>query len=99
MSQPNLNTIKKQFAKLAPEYGIRKAALFGSFARAEAKKKSDIDILIDLPQGKTLLDLAAIKNDLRQNFKFPVDVVTYNSLHPLLKKQILKEQQIIYERS
>jgi len=76
---------------------VVKAGLFGSFVRGEAKKRSDIDILVKFKGEKSLLDLVGLKLDLEKTVKRKVDVLTYNSLHPLLKKIILKEEVRIYE--
>lgn len=48
--------------------GVTKAALFGSVARGEAKKRSDIDILIKLKKGKSLLDLVRLQFELEKNW-------------------------------
>ena len=88
-------------AKIIPtlkNQGVLKAALFGSVVRGEAKKSSDIDLLVELDDSKTLLDLVGLKLELENTLKRKVDVLTYDAIHPLLKKIILNEQQIIYEK-
>lgn len=77
--------------------GVTKAALFGSVVRGELRKSSDVDVLIQFKRGKSLLDLVSVKLALEELLKRKVDVVTYNSLHPLLRERILKEQKILYE--
>ncbi len=79
-------------------YGVVKAGLFGSFVRGEARKSSDIDILIQFKGRKSLLDLVGLKLELEGRLKRKVDVLTYNSIHPLLKDRILKEEVRIYEK-
>lgn len=64
--------------------------------RGELKKTSDIDVLVQFKTGKSLFDLVGLKLDLEARLKRKVDLVTYNSLHPLLRDRILQEQQIIY---
>ena len=78
------------------ESGVKRAALFGSFARGDATRDSDIDLLIEF-KGKTksLLGLAALKIQLEESLGRNVDPITYNSLHPLLRDRILSEQVII----
>lgn len=79
------------------KYRIRKASLFGSYARGEATGESDVDFLIDPPEKMTLFDLAGMKLELEKTLHKTVDVVTYNSLHPLLKTYILTDQKLLYE--
>lgn len=88
----NITQIKKSVLPILKEAGIKRSALFGSFVRGEASERSDIDMLVDLPRGKTLFDLADLENKLEEALGREVDVLTYNSLHPLLKEIILKEQ-------
>lgn len=80
------------------KYGVLRASLFGSTIRGDSNKKSDIDLLISPAKGTTLFDMVAIKNDLEAVLEKPVDLLTYNGLNPLLKNQILKQQEIIYEK-
>jgi hypothetical protein len=91
--------IKSSAISILKNHGVVRAALFGSVARGEMTPQSDIDILVELEEGKTLLDLVGLQLDLEEQLKASVDVVTYDSLHPLLKKTILKEQEPIYETS
>jgi len=88
--------IKNKIIKTLKLYDIKRAAVFGSVARGEAKKNSDIDILIEFKNNdKTLFDLVGLKMDLEKMLKKRVDVLTYNSLHPLLRDAILEEQKAI----
>ena len=71
---------------------VIKAGIFGSFVRGDYNKKSDIDILIKFKGRKSLFDLAGLEIELEKKLKKKVDVLTYNSIHPLLKERILKEE-------
>lgn len=92
MTDINLNEIKEKVQPILKRANITKAALFGSQVRGDAKENSDIDILVDIPRGTTLLDLVGIKQDLEDILKKNVDLVTYNSIHPKLKEFILSNQ-------
>ncbi len=74
---------------------VKRASLFGSVVRGELTDESDIDILVEFRGKKSLLDLAGLKLELEEVLKRKVDVLTYNSLHPLLKDRILREQEVI----
>jgi predicted nucleotidyltransferase len=90
--------IKSRIIPVLARQGVVKAALFGSYARNEAGRDSDLDILVKLDRKRTLLDLIALRLELAEKLKMKVDVVTYDSLSPLLRSRILKEQKIIYEK-
>lgn len=92
MKQATLEQIKKQVLPILKEAEVKRAALFGSYIRGEDTKKSDIDILVDLPRGKTLFDLVDLKTNLEEKLKKKVDIVTYEGIHPLLKDSILNSQ-------
>ena len=90
--------ISNKIIPILKSQGVLKAALFGSVVRGEAKKGSDIDLLVELNDDKSLLDLVELKLELEDSLKTKVDVLTYDAIHPLLKDIILKEQQVIYEK-
>ena len=91
----NVKSIGKKIRPVLRYYDVKKAAIFGSFARGEGKKGSDVDILVEFRGQKSLLDLASLKIKLEKSLHNKVDVITYNSLHPLLRERILREQKVI----
>jgi len=90
-----LDEIKEKIIPVLRRYDVKRASVFGSFARGEEKEESDIDILVEFKGEKSLLDLAGLKIELEEVLEKKVDVLTYNSLHPLLKDRILEEQKAI----
>jgi len=88
----DIRNLKKKIIKILRCHDVIKAGIFGSFARGEATKKSDIDILIKFKGRKSLFDLAGLEIELEKKLKKKFDVLTYNSLHPLLKDSILAEE-------
>ncbi|MCX6788993.1 MAG: nucleotidyltransferase family protein [Candidatus Gribaldobacteria bacterium] len=84
--------IAKKIIPILKKQGVQKAALFGSQARGEATKKSDVDLLVKLPKRFGLFEMGGLKMDLEEALNKKVDLVEYSTIHPLLKKQILKEQ-------
>ncbi|MBI5022584.1 MAG: nucleotidyltransferase family protein [Candidatus Magasanikbacteria bacterium] len=73
------------------KHEVKRAALFGSASRGEMRKDSDIDLLVEFKGRKSLLDLVRLRFVLEEKLKRPVDVTTFNSLHPYLKNQVQKE--------
>lgn len=92
MKARSIEEIKKRAVPILKEEGATRAALFGSIVRGETKEDSDVDILVDLPRGKSLFDLAGLKIKLEESLGGDVDIITYNSIDPLLKDNILKSQ-------
>lgn len=72
------------------EYGIKKAYLFGSFARNE-KKFNDIDVVIEPPNEFSLLDLAHVENELNDKTKKKFDLLTFRSISQYIKPYIEKD--------
>jgi len=95
MKEYQIEEIKKTLIEVLRKHGVKKAALFGSIVRGEITEESDIDLLIEFEGRKSLLDLAGLKLDLQEILRRRVDVLTYKSLHPLLKERILSEQEVI----
>jgi uncharacterized protein len=91
--------IIKKIIPILEQNGVTRAALFGSFARGEGGENSDIDLLVEFEKGKSLLDLVGLKIELEEALGREIDVITYNSIHPLLKDSILKEQEVFYEKA
>ena len=90
---------KKELDKIIPlirnilkKNNIKKAGIFGSYVRNEQKNNSDIDIIVEYPKGLGGFDFIGIQFDLEKKLKRKVDLVTYNSLHPLIKERILNEE-------
>ncbi|MBS3126722.1 nucleotidyltransferase family protein [Candidatus Woesearchaeota archaeon] len=87
-----LSDIKKKAVPILKKNDIVKAGVFGSYARGEAKKKSDIDFLIKIKGKKSLLDIVGIQLDLQEVLKRKIDLLEYEEVHPRLKKQIFDEE-------
>ena len=87
-----LQQITKVIVPILIKNGVIKAGIFGSYARGEAKKQSDIDILIKQKGRKSLLDLVRLENELKEKLKKRVDLLDYEGLSPYLKERILKEE-------
>ena len=89
----NKNELKKLKQKIGPllkSTNIVRAGIFGSYARGEAKKKSDVDILVEF--DGSLLTLVRIERELKKSLRKNVDLLTYKGVHPLLKDRILKDE-------
>ena len=84
--------IKEKVVPVLRSAGVLRAALFGSAARGEATKESDVDILVSLPKGTSLFDFVALKLKLEDVLRTKVDLVEYASIKSDLKSYILKDE-------
>lgn len=91
MDTPLVQQRRADILTIAARHGARSVRVFGSVARGDARQGSDIDLLVDLEPGRSLLDLIAIKQDLEDALRTPVDVVTEAGLSPYLRQQVLDE--------
>ncbi|MFH0792321.1 MAG: nucleotidyltransferase family protein [bacterium] len=91
-----ISEVKRKIIAILKRNDVKRAAVFGSVARGTAKKNSDIDLLVEFKgNDKSLLDLSGLKIELEEKLSKKVDLLTYNSLNPLLKEIILSEQKVI----
>ncbi len=87
----NIKDRREEILRTARRHGARNVRVFGSVVRGDAVDQSDVDVLVELEDGRSLLDHVAIKQDLEDLLGCEVDVVTDKSLHRLLRERILKE--------
>ncbi len=76
---------------LAAKHGARNIRVFGSIARGDSCPESDVDLLVKMEEGRSLLDLSAMVLDLKELLGVNVDVVSEDGLYWLLRRKILKE--------
>lgn len=88
----DLEQIKQAIMPILLKAEVKKAALFGSYVTGENTEESDIDILVDLPDHATLIDLVGLKFELEDKLKKKVDIVEYAGLKPRIKDSILQQQ-------
>lgn len=83
--------MRAELAAIASESGARDIRIFGSVARGEERPNSDIDFIVTLEPGRTLLDLARLEMRLETLFGRPVDVVTESGLREPVRRAALRE--------
>jgi hypothetical protein len=89
--QEIISSHKEQILALADKYGASDVRVFGSVARGTADERSDIDFLVDLVPGRSLLDLEGFLYELQHLLGRPVDVITAAGLRPRIRDRVLKE--------
>jgi uncharacterized protein len=89
--QTLLKQKRAQVLETAAHYGAYDVRVFGSVARGEADQASDIDLLVKLEPGRSLMDLGGLLYDLQNLLGTEVDVVTEKGLRPRIREQVLRE--------
>ncbi|MBU3924206.1 MAG: nucleotidyltransferase family protein [Nanoarchaeota archaeon] len=87
-----INIIKRKILPILKREKVSRAGIFGSCARGECGKNSDVDILVQLPRSFDLFDLVRIKRTLEKALGRDVDLVEYCVIKKQIKKQILGEE-------
>jgi len=82
---------RARIATAAGARGVRGIRVFGSVARGEATRSSDLDLLVDLEPGRTLLDLIGFKQDAERILGRSVDVTTRSMLKPRVRRRALRD--------
>ena len=86
-----LQSQKAQILEIADKYGASNIRVFGSVARGEANGDSDIDLLVDLEPGRSLLDHIGLIQDLADLLGRSVDVATPSALHERIKDRVMQD--------
>jgi predicted nucleotidyltransferase len=86
-----LREYRGQIEAIAAEHGVVAIRVFGSVARGDAGERSDVDLLVELEQGRGLFDLGAFLTEVQELVGQPVDVVTPKGLRSRIRDQVIQE--------
>ncbi|MBI5945660.1 MAG: nucleotidyltransferase family protein [Chloroflexi bacterium] len=86
-----LATRRKEILEIAARNGAVNVRVFGSVARGDNRPDSDIDFLVNLEPGRSLMDLARLLRELHTLLDYPVDVMTEAGLRSRIKPQVLRD--------
>ena len=82
---------REEILRVAARHGASNIRIFGSVARGESDEKSDVDLLVTMEAGRSLLDHAALWLELQELLGCEVDVVSEKGLRPRIRDRVLKE--------
>jgi predicted nucleotidyltransferase len=91
MNLEQLRARREQILATARRHGARTLRVFGSVARGDADVESDVDFLVELEPGRSLLDQGALLMDLQEQLGCRVDVMTEAGLRPSMRARVLQE--------
>lgn len=90
-AQKLLKTHRKEILQIASKHGVTKIRVFGSVARGDSRPDSDIDFLVNLESGRSLMDLARLLRELQTLLGRNVDVVTEAGLRSRIRPRVLED--------
>jgi len=88
--------LKKKIAPVLKKNDVKRLSVFGSVARGEEKKGSDIDLLVKFNGQKGLIDLIGLKIELEGKLNRKVDINTYDAVNPSLRERIRNDEIVVY---
>lgn len=88
---PLIEQEREGIARVAARFGAGNVRVFGSRARGDASPGSDLDLLVEMERGRSLLDLIALERELETLLGIEVDVLTPGSISPYLRDAIERE--------
>lgn len=94
MAAPTIDALRErrtEIESVARAHGATRIRVFGSVARGDATQSSDLDLLVDLDEGRGLFDLGALLMDLRDLLGCDVDVATEVGLRPRVAQRVLAD--------
>jgi hypothetical protein len=92
----NREEVFEKIVQVLKNQGAKKIAIFGSYVRGEGKPESDIDVIVEFSDRKSLLELVRIERELSKALGIKVDLLTQKSISPYLIDTIKKEMKVIY---
>ena len=95
MTMAALRENRAAIMEIAARNGAQNLRIFGSVARGDAKGSSDVDLLVEMEPGRSLLDLSGLVLDLEDLLGCHVDIVTEKTLHPRIKQRVLADAALL----
>ena len=93
--EPTIKRNREEILRIIARHGARNVRVFGSIARGEDRTDSDVDLLVEMQDDRSLLDLVALEQDLEELLQRKVDVLTDESIHPAIRQPITAEARAL----
>ena len=88
--------ILKRIIEILIRFGAREITLFGSYARGDQHPGSDMDLIVEFDEIKTLVELCRIKRVIKEDLNIDIDLITKHSLSKQLLPLIQKDMKVVY---
>lgn len=91
-----MKALLKKIVEILASHGAVKVSVFGSYARGEEKKGSDVDVIVKFREQKSLLELVGIEREVSHKTGKNVDLLTEKSISPHIAERIAREAKVLY---
>lgn len=91
----NIEEIIRKLIEILKKYNVKSIRIFGSYARGEANPESDLDVIVEFYERKSLFELVGIEQELEDKLGIKVDLLTKESISPHLIDRIEKESKLV----
>jgi len=88
--------IRESIIAILTRYGAERIAIFGSYARGDARDRSDVDILVRFEKPKSLIQIVQIEDEIRKSIHLKVDLVTEKAVSPHIAGTIHRDEMVIF---
>ncbi len=85
----------EKLKEILKKHGAVKVEIFGSYARGDANPESDLDVIVEFRERKSLLELIGIEQELEDALGMKIDLLTESSINPYLRERIKKEAKVV----
>lgn len=92
----DISQIKKIAEPILKRHGVEFAGVFGSYARGEANKESDVDLLIRLSEPLSLIELVGLERELSEAIGVKTEVITQKALHRYIAPFVFQDLKLLY---
>ena len=90
------NDVYEKVISILEKHGVTKVKVFGSYARGEETSESDLDIIVEFEERKSLMNLVGIEQELFDELGIKVELVSEKFISPYLIDHIREEMMVIY---
>ena len=95
MTREDIKKLLRENADMLKKYKVNKLGIFGSYVKGKARKKSDVDLLVDFEENIDLFEFVHLVDDIQAILKIKVDLATPDAIKPYIRSKVMSEVEWI----